>query len=159
MRKTIQRLDGPLFVAGKSRECANRQCSHQGTIYYAGRAWLYSLPFSTYGLDVLAYIGWCHEHEHKQLVEIQRELNGMGMAITERNVGKLSRQFLALLGGLDEQKQAKLAETTREHDKVAHGQYDDHVLGDSCRDARFGGFGLFFHSHRRAIQGLPMARM
>jgi hypothetical protein len=115
MRKTIQRLDGPLFVAGKSRECANRQCSHQGTIYYAGRAWLYSLPFSTYGLDVLAYIGWCHEHEHKQLVEIQRELNGMGMAINERNVGKFYRQFLALLGGMDEQKQAKLAETAVHH--------------------------------------------
>jgi protein-ribulosamine 3-kinase len=25
-----------------------------------------SLPFSTYGLDVLAFIGWQHEHEHKQ---------------------------------------------------------------------------------------------
>lgn len=115
MRKTIQTLDGPLFIAGKSRECASSQCSHQGTVYYASRVWLYSLPFSTYGLDVLAYIGWRHEHEHKQLVEIQGELNERGVAINERNVGKLYRQFLALLGGMDEQQQAKLAETAAHH--------------------------------------------
>jgi hypothetical protein len=115
MHKTIQRLDGPLFVAGKSRECANSQCSHHGTVYYASRVWLYSLPFSTYGLDVLAYIGWRHEHDHRQLVEIQRELNERGVAINERNVGKVYRQFLALLGGMDERKQAKLAETASHH--------------------------------------------
>ena len=115
MHKTIQRMDGPLFVAGKSRECANPACSHRGTVYYASRVWLYSLPFSTYGLDVLAYIGWRHEHDHRQLVEIQRELNEMGVVINERNVGKLYRQFLALLGGMDEQKEAKLAETAGHH--------------------------------------------
>jgi hypothetical protein len=114
-RKTIQTLDGPLFVAGKSRECTNNQCSHRGTIYYASRVWLYSMPFSTYGLDVLAHIGWRHEHEHRQLVEIQRELNERGVAINERNVGKLYRQFLALLGGMDEQQPAKLAETAAHH--------------------------------------------
>lgn len=114
-RKTIQRLAGPLFVAGKSRECGNPECSHQGTIYYASRVWLYSLPYSTYGLDVLAYIGWRHEHDHRQLVEIQRELNGMGVVVNERNVGKLYRQFLALLGGMDQQKEAKLAEIVEHH--------------------------------------------
>ena len=115
MHKTIQTLEGPLFIAGKSRECANSRCSHQGTVYYASRIWLYSLPFSTYGLDVLAYIGWRHEHDHKQLVEIQRELNERGVIVNERNVGKLYRQFLALLGGMDEQKEAKLAETVAHH--------------------------------------------
>lgn len=115
MHKTIQTLDGPLFVAGKSRECVNRECSHVGQVYYASQVWLYSLPHSTYGLDVLAYIGWQHEHEHKQLVEIQRGLNQRGVAINERSVGKLYRQFLALLGGMDEQKEAKLAQTAAQH--------------------------------------------
>lgn len=114
-RKTLQTLEGPLFVAGKSRECVNAACSHQGTVYYASRVWLYSLPYSTYGLDVLAYIGWRHEHDHRQLVEIQKELNEMGVAVNERNVGKLYRQFLALLGGMDEQKEAKLAATAAHH--------------------------------------------
>lgn len=60
---------------------------------------------------MLAYIGWRHEYDHGQLVEIMRELNEMGVAVNERNVGKLYRQFLALSGGMDEHKQAKLAET------------------------------------------------
>lgn len=115
MRKTIQTLQGPLFVAGKSRQCNNRSCSQAGKIYYASRVWLYSLPYSTYGLDVLAYIGWQHEHEHKQLVEIQRALNQREVAVNERTVGKLYQQFLALLGGMDEQKQAKLEETAASH--------------------------------------------
>jgi hypothetical protein len=59
---------------------------------------LLSLPSSTYGLDILAYIGWRHEHAQRQFVEIQRELNQKGIEINERNVGKLYRQYLALLG-------------------------------------------------------------
>jgi hypothetical protein len=67
-----------------------------------------SLPQSTYGLDVLAFIGWQHEHAHYQLVEIQQMLNQRGVQVNERNVGKLYRQFLALLGGLTERKQQRL---------------------------------------------------
>ena len=77
-----------------------------------------SLPKSTYGLDVLAYIGWQHEHEHKQLVEIQRELNQRGILINERNTGKLYRQFLAFLGELSEVTKQKLEKTAREQGGV-----------------------------------------
>ena len=115
MRKTVQTMQGPVFVAGKSKECANRACAHYGKHYYASRALLISLPYSTYGLDVLAFIGWQHEHEHRQLVEIQRMLNASGIEVNERNVGKLYRQFLALLGAMSEQTQARLAETVAEH--------------------------------------------
>jgi hypothetical protein len=62
----------------------------------------HSLPYSTYGLDVLAYIGWQHEKEQRQLIEIQRDLNQRGLLVNERTVGKLYRQFLALLGGATE---------------------------------------------------------
>ena len=80
-----------------------------------------SLPKSTYGLDVLAYIGWRHEHEHKQLVEIQRELNQRGVLVNERNVGKLYRQFLALLGGMSEQIEERLQETIEKHGGLIFG--------------------------------------
>ena len=33
MRKTIQTLQGPLFVAVKSRECVNEDCSYAGQHY------------------------------------------------------------------------------------------------------------------------------
>jgi len=121
MKKTVQTLAGPLYVAGKSKECANEKCSHSGAHYYASRALLISLPKSTYGLDVLAFIGWQHEHEHKQLVEIQRELNRRGILVNERNVGKLYRQFLALLGAMSEETQRKLEATVEKHGGLIFG--------------------------------------
>jgi hypothetical protein len=114
-RKTIQALQGPLFVAGKSKECANPSCRNYQKHYYASRVWLLSLPDSTYGLDVLAFIGWQHEHEHRQLLEIYRELNRRGVIINERNVGKLYRHFLALLGASSQSVYAKLEATVQQY--------------------------------------------
>ena len=121
MHKTVQTLQGPVFVAGKTKECANPACEHSGEHYYANSVLSISLPSSTYGLDVLAFIGWQHEKEHKQLVEIQRELNKRKIVVNERNVGKLYRQFLALLGATSEQSQKKLAETVEKHGGVIFG--------------------------------------
>ena len=118
MQKTVQTLQGPMFVAGKSKKCINPKCSHSGKHYYASKVLLISLPKSTYGLDVLAHIGWQHEHEHKQLVEIQRDLNKRGILINERNTGKLYRQFLALLGAMSAKTRQRLEETVGEHGGV-----------------------------------------
>jgi len=115
MRKTVQTLKGPRFIAGRSKECVNAECVCVGQHYYASRVLMMSLPRSTYGLDVLAFIGRQHEQAHRQLVEIQRELNGRGIAINERNVGKLYRQFLALLGGLTESKRRRLAAAAEQY--------------------------------------------
>jgi len=115
MRKTVQTMEGPVFVAGKSKKCVNPGCTHAGAHYYASRTLSISLPYSTYGLDVLAFIGWQHEHEHRQLVEIQQALNQRDILINERNVGKLYRQFLALLGGADAEREARLAATAEAH--------------------------------------------
>jgi hypothetical protein len=108
-------MAGPLFVAGKSKKCTNPDCSHADKHYHASGVLRLSLPYSTYGLDVLAYIGWRHEKEHRQLVEIQRDLNQRGILINERNVGKLYRQFLALLGGASEKTLRDLEATAKEH--------------------------------------------
>ena len=54
MRKNVQTLKGPVWVTGKSKKCVNLRCSHTGEYYYASGVCLISLPFSTYGLDVLA---------------------------------------------------------------------------------------------------------
>lgn len=121
MRKTVQTLDGAVFVAGKTKKCVNEDCKHLGEHYYASRVLTLSLPSSTYGLDVLAYIGWRHEKEHKQFVEIQRELNERKILVNERNVGKLYRQFLALLGAPSALSQKKLAEAAQKHGGVIFG--------------------------------------
>jgi hypothetical protein len=101
-RKTVQTLKGSLFVAGKSKKCASADCNHYGHHYHASGVLRISLPHSTYGLDGLAFIGWQHEHEHKQFVEIQGMLNQREIEVCERNVGWLYRQFLALWGGMNE---------------------------------------------------------
>jgi len=115
MRKSIQTLKGPMCLAGRAKVCANEKCAHRGTRYYASQVMLWSLPSSTYGLDVLAYIGWRHEHDQRQFVEIQRELNEKGIAINERNVGKLYRQYLALLGGSSAAIRQRLEGTVEAH--------------------------------------------
>ena len=121
MRKHVQTMAGPLFVAGKSKRCDNPACSYPGQHYHASGVVRISLPHSTYGLDVLAFIGWQHEHEHKQLVEIQRQLNARGVLVNERNVGKLYRQFLVLLGGMNEQIEKRLKETVERHGGLIWG--------------------------------------
>ena len=101
MRKTIQTMAGVVFVAGKSKECTNSSCTHFGKHYYATGVLKYSLPDSTYGLDVLAFIVGQHEHEHQQLAEIRRLLNHRGVEINESNVGKQNPSISGAIGWND----------------------------------------------------------
>ena len=121
VRKYVQTMKGPTFVAGKSKQCEAPDCAHSGYHYHASGVWRISLPQSTYGLDVLAFIGWQHEQEHKQLVETQRMLNERGVEVCERNVGRLYRQFLALLGGMNERVKSRLDETENKHGGLIWG--------------------------------------
>jgi len=121
VRKYVQTIDRPLFVAGKSRKCANPGCLHYGKHYHASGVLRISLPYSTYRLDVLAFIGWQHQHEHKQFVEVQQKLNQRGVMVNERNVGKLYRQFLVLLGEMNEWVEKRLEEAVEEHGGLIWG--------------------------------------
>ena len=114
-------MKGPLVLAGRAKECVNEKCSQTGTRYYASQELLLSLPSSTYGLDVLAYIGWRHEHDQRQFVEIQRELNEKGIEINERNVGKLYRQYLALLGASSKAIERRLDVIVEKHGGLVLG--------------------------------------
>jgi hypothetical protein len=80
-----------------------------------------SLPQRTYGLDVLAFIGWQHEHEHKQVVEIWELLNQREVEVSERHVARLYRQFLALLGGMNETVKRRLEQAVQDHGGLIWG--------------------------------------
>lgn len=121
VRKYVQTLNGPLFVAGKSKKCDAVNCSHPGHHYHASGVLRISLPQSTYGLDVLGFIGWQHEHEYKQLAEIHELLNQRGVEVSERHVARLYRQFLALLGGMNETVKRRLDEVVKEHGGLIWG--------------------------------------
>ena len=115
VRTTVQTLGGPVLVAGRSQECVEPECAHSGAPYYANGVLKISLPHSTYGLDIVAYLGWQHDQEHRQFVEIQRGLHARGILINQRTVGKLYRQFWALLSGASEQTLRVLATTAHAH--------------------------------------------
>jgi hypothetical protein len=149
MRKSVQTLNGPIRVAGKSKECVNPDCAQYGTHYYASRVNLISLPKSTYGLDVLAFVGWQHEHEHKQLVEIQRELNRRGILVNERNVGRLYRQFLGLLGAVKEPVERILEATRAKHGGLIWAM--DALQPEGC--------GTLLYVLYEVLSGTPVAAM
>jgi hypothetical protein len=121
MRKYVQTMQGPLFVAGKSKKCEAPDCTYNGQHYHASGVLRISLLQSTYGLDVLACIGWQHEHEYKQFAEIQEMLNQREIEVSERHVGRLYRQFLALMGGMNARVKGRLEETAEVHGGLMWG--------------------------------------
>ena len=117
-RKNVQTLKGAIFLAGKSKICLNPECTHYLKRYHASGVLKYSLPFSTYGLDVLAFIGWEHEQKNRQFKEIHQDLEKLGVLINERSVGRVYREFLALLGGTHIDKLERLSQVNAEHGGV-----------------------------------------
>jgi len=55
--KNVQTLDGDFYVVAYSRRCRNSECANFGQHYHAAGHLKISLPYSTYGLDVVAFIG------------------------------------------------------------------------------------------------------
>ena len=107
--KTVQTLNGEFYVVAYSRRCWTPGCIHFGKHYHASGHLQVSLPYSTYGLDVVAYVGIQRELYHRQLVEITSDLNEHEkVKINDKSVGRLYRQFLALVSGAWPKRQARL---------------------------------------------------
>ena len=113
--KTVQTLNGEFYVVAYSRVCANDDCSKHGTHYHAGGHLKISLPYSTYGLDVIAFVGIQRDREHKQFTEIQGLLDKRGIKINASSVGRLYRLFLALIEGTWPQRRERLCAAAAKH--------------------------------------------
>ncbi len=57
-RKTVQQLDGAVYVTSQAKECINPKCDHQGKPHVSAAAQMVTVPECTYGLDVISQIGW-----------------------------------------------------------------------------------------------------
>jgi hypothetical protein len=122
INKTVQTLVEPVNVRAYGYRCEEPECPEPERRYKAVKEVLrISLPKGTYGLDVIAFIGWYRDRQYRQYVEIQQLLQERGVQISERHVGRLYRQYLALLGGLSDQRQAKLKETAQKQGGVIWG--------------------------------------
>jgi hypothetical protein len=122
INKTVQTLVGAVNVRAYGYRCVEPECPEPQRRYRAVKEVLrISLPSGTYGLDVIAFIGWQRDRQYRQYVEIQQLLQERDILISERHVGRLYRQYLALLGGLSAQRQGKLKETAQKHGGVIWG--------------------------------------
>ena len=113
--KTIQTLDGEFYVVAYSRVCRTPGCDANGTHFHAGGHLRVSPPYSTYGLDVIAFVGIQRERKHKQFIEIEELLNERGVQINDSSVGRLHRLFLALIEGTWRKRQERLAAAAKQH--------------------------------------------
>ena len=96
-RKTIQQMDKVVYVASQARECANPKCEHKGQVYESAVAQTVTLPKCTYGLDVIAQIGWWRDKEHLNREQIHKRLR-KHVQISEREVDHLYARYQVLLG-------------------------------------------------------------
>lgn len=77
-----------------------------------------SLPNVTYGWDVMCYIANRRHEGKKQFKEIRIELEGKGIEISDREVGRLYRKMQALLLGNQVMNREKLTETVEKYGQL-----------------------------------------
>ncbi len=113
--KTVQTLNSEYYVVGYSRVCVTPGCACFGQHYHASGHLQVSLPYSTYGLDVLAQVGIQRSRHHQQFIEIATGLQAQGVAINDKSVGRLYRQFLALVSGAWPHREARLQTAAKQY--------------------------------------------
>jgi hypothetical protein len=97
-RKTVQQLEGAIYVASHTSECVNIGCANYGQTYPSAEAQVITVPGCTYGLDVIAQIGWWREQEHLNRQQIHERLRNRGVQISERQVDHLYARYQVLMG-------------------------------------------------------------
>ena len=113
LKKTIQTLDGVLWLGGYASHCVNPKCQHRQIHYLSSQLAALSLPGVTYGLDVIVRVGWRRQHDHRTMGEIGQELRSAGIQITDREVERLWDYYRLLLRGLTQIDLAKLREAEK----------------------------------------------
>lgn len=114
-KKTVQTLAGEFYVVAYSRRCEKLGCEKKGHHYHAVGHLQMALPGESYGLDIVAYIGWQRDREQQRFAEIKKKLNQKGVSINERSVGRLYRLYQALLKGGWKKVRERLAQTEQEY--------------------------------------------
>jgi hypothetical protein len=95
-RKTVQLLDKVVYVASRPKRCGNPACALYDLPQPSAQAQGVALYYSTYGLDVVAQIGWWRDREHLNGAEIHRRLQGR-VQISRRHIDLLLQQYRLLL--------------------------------------------------------------
>jgi len=96
-RKTIISLEETARVYNQAYRCRDRDiCNHAKRVYRSGYADGLSLPYHSYGLDVVVYIGQQRLREKRTIPEIHQLLSQKSIPISERAVEYLFDDYLVL---------------------------------------------------------------
>jgi hypothetical protein len=98
--KTISQLSGTGHVYNQGYRCSERaSCSQPNQVYRSAYADGLSLPYYSYGLDVIVRIGQQRLREYQTIPEIHQQLQGLAqpLRISEREVEYLFDSYLLLL--------------------------------------------------------------
>jgi hypothetical protein len=106
-------LDGAVYVVSQGRACVNEECEYQGQVYKSAAAQMVTVPKCTYGLDVIAQVGWWRDREQLKRAQIHSRLQEKRVQISERQVDHLYARYQVLLGcaeRLDVQRLGRIVE-------------------------------------------------
>jgi len=91
-------MDGAVYVVSQGRECDNEGCEYHGQVYKSAAAQMVTVPKCTYGLDVIAQVGWWRDREQLKREQIHSRLREKGVQLSERQVDHLYERYQVLLG-------------------------------------------------------------
>lgn len=112
--KTVQLLDRVVYVTNRPKRCPNPACPAACFTFGSAAAQAIALPFSSYGLDVIAQLGWWRDHEQLSSSQLLVRLNGQ-IQISRRSISLLLNQYRLLLASAEHLKKDTLAATVQTH--------------------------------------------
>lgn len=94
--RLVYRLDGPVYQNCRDKRCMDKECEGHPTLYRPLVDLRLALPYMSYGLDVVCWVGEEHLRQGRSFSEMGRQLSEAGVPIHQAHVGRLFRVFLAL---------------------------------------------------------------
>lgn len=91
----VQRLDAYYHLVRQDKRCMSEVCPGPRPLYRPPEDLRFALPRKTFGFDVTVAVGERHL-AGERLAAIGRDLTSQGVPITQRHVGRLFRDYLAL---------------------------------------------------------------
>jgi hypothetical protein len=110
--KPVQQLDRVVYVTNRPKRCPNPACA--ATTYGSTVAQTIALPNSSYGLDVIAQLGWWRDHEQLSGAQLHARLQGR-VQISRRTVNLLLTQYRLLLASAEQLKRPQLTAAVQTH--------------------------------------------
>jgi len=100
-KKTVITLNGAVYVTHIGYSCPNEKCIERNKVYRSAAADSLALPNFTFGIDIIALVGYLKLGKHYTVDEVHKEVNERlktyDIQISRRNVMYLFEAYCALL--------------------------------------------------------------